>query len=135
METHMNRSPPGRHGFTLVELLVVIGIVALLIALLMPALNKARAAARTVHCGSNLRQLGIASKMYLHDWKNFYPFGLVVPTNTFTDATYHWAGKHIVGVPGYQNVPIEPVDLHPLNKYLGNFNAQSEVAVARCPSD
>jgi prepilin-type N-terminal cleavage/methylation domain-containing protein/prepilin-type processing-associated H-X9-DG protein len=60
-------------GFTLVELLVVVGIVAVLIAMIMPALNKAREAAKKVQCLSNLRQLTVAAQMFANANKQSPP--------------------------------------------------------------
>jgi prepilin-type N-terminal cleavage/methylation domain-containing protein len=60
-------------GFTLVELLVVIGIIALLIALLLPALNKARAASQQIACASNLRSLGQAAFIYASEFHGNFP--------------------------------------------------------------
>jgi prepilin-type N-terminal cleavage/methylation domain-containing protein len=90
-------------GFTLVELLVVIGIIAVLISVLLPALTKARQQANLVACQANLKQMGSLFQVYAAENKGFMPYGeanvwvrqvgnlkFYTGFNTSTGGTWNW---------------------------------------------
>lgn len=104
-------------GFTLVELLVVIGLISVLIAILMPALSRAREQAKQIACLSNLRQLGMAFYMYASDNKGLYP--------RFAD----WGGEYPEDWIYWENN--RDPSQSAVAPYIGGFSVEK----FRCPSD
>ena len=141
-------SPGMTRGFTLVELLVVIVIIGVLVALLLPAVQAAREAARRMHCGNNLKQIGLAFHNY-HDAFKRFPPGSSPLTGTSGNANrngrFSW---HVSILPfveqsvlydqiDFRNLPIGPEGEPKVSETMinGKKLAATSVSYAKCPSD
>ena len=140
-----------RHAFTLVELLVVIGIIAILISILLPALSRARESANTVQCASNMRQIGVAMRMYSNENN-----GALVPGDMGAGPEYgaptpppsppstpvcFWSFMDLLWAKGYVKGPGRDVARAgstvaglPAGSYATNYPS-SEAGIFRCPSE
>lgn len=77
---HQASQPQITKAFTLIELLVVVAIIAILVAITLPAMSRARESARKIACGANLKSVGQAIQQYLSEYNNYYPPMAPLPT-------------------------------------------------------
>lgn len=117
----------GRSGFTLIELLVVIAIIAILAAILFPVFSQAREQARKTACMSNLKQIGMAIRMYSQDWDEKFPRYGFHPNccRTWPGAAVYLQGP----LPQYGGFPRVLTMYEALAPYIKSY----EIFV--CPSD
>jgi len=126
----MPRIRPRIRAFSLVELIVVIGIIALLISILMPTLAKARRAAINTQCAANLRQIAVAFNNYLIDSRGSV-FWRAPDVNQDGVEWYVYGGRETGNAyVGPQGDLFNKIIPRPLNKYVGG-----QLKVFYCPSD
>jgi len=115
-----------KKAFTLVELLVVVGIMALLLSVLMPALAKARQQSKAVVCLSNLRQMAIAAHTYASNNNDYYPIGYLSDPNPMDPIAINecWDFKHIKNWDTLEQT-VEPGIL---------WQGETVMAIQQCPS-
>ncbi len=119
---------PAHAGFTLIELLVVIAIIAILAAMLLPALSNAKEKARSVQCLNNIRQIGLATAIYLGDSNDRYP-SATTKNGVLTQLSW-------VGQPGQYSTYSQLTAVERwLSDYLVKATPDAKVEVAHCPSD
>ncbi len=126
--------------FTLIELLVVIAIIAILAALLLPSLNKAKESAKLISCVSQQRQISLAASSHAMDKKNYYPLGGMIRTlgagNTYvTDERFVVIGgkaTHFLGsLTDYLGLPIRT---DTIANHTADLLVKGKYPIFKCPS-